>query len=175
VLFIERGVQKGSFMKNTGIPITAQKAAGRYYTPDYLVRTILDLAGYRSSAVLEKHIIDNSCGDGAFLVEIADRYCREFLNAGGTKAGLKRDLARYIHGIEIELSEWGKTVNRLNEIALHYGVNQVEWDILNTDALDAAGFGKKSISLSGIPPMSGFTISTAGLTESSSFGWRSRE
>ena len=45
----------------------AVKQHGRVYTPDYLVRLILDYGGYYGAGLLEKHIIDNSCGDGAFL------------------------------------------------------------------------------------------------------------
>lgn len=48
----------------------AVKKHGRVYTPNFLVCTILDFGGYHSKKILRKHVIDNSCGDGAFLVEL---------------------------------------------------------------------------------------------------------
>lgn len=73
------------------------KHHGRVYTPDYLVRTILDFGNYNGKDIVEKHVIDNSCGDGAFLREIVERYCQQF--HGKT---LKRHLETYIHGIELD-------------------------------------------------------------------------
>ena len=43
------------------------KNIGQVFTPQYLVEEMLDYAGYKNTAIIEKHIIDNSCGDGAFL------------------------------------------------------------------------------------------------------------
>jgi adenine-specific DNA-methyltransferase len=48
--------------------LSDKKVKGRVYTPDYIVCNILDLCGYDGVDILEKHIIDNSCGDGAFFV-----------------------------------------------------------------------------------------------------------
>ena len=50
----------------------AKKHKGRVYTPEYIVKIILDMSHYTDN-VLEKHVIDNSCGDGAFLCEIVNR------------------------------------------------------------------------------------------------------
>ena len=63
-------------MANKKENITTEKANGRVYTPDYIVKNLLDLAGYYEENILKKHVVDNSCGDGAFLVEIVDRYCK---------------------------------------------------------------------------------------------------
>lgn len=46
------------------------------------VHLILDTAGYQGNAILQKHILDNSCGDGAFLCEIVHRYCEIALRNG---------------------------------------------------------------------------------------------
>ena len=47
-----------------------KKSKGRVYTPDYIVNNILDMANYFGDNIFEKHVIDNSCGDGAFICEI---------------------------------------------------------------------------------------------------------
>ena len=53
-----------------------KKTLGQVFTPHYLVCDILNVAGYiTGNDILKNHIIDNSCGDGAFLFEIIKRYC----------------------------------------------------------------------------------------------------
>ena len=49
------------------------------FTPQYIVEDILDRVGYyiignNTSNIRKKHIIDNSCGNGAFLNVIVERY-----------------------------------------------------------------------------------------------------
>ena len=46
------------------------KKFGRVYTPCHIVNLILDFGGYKTTKILRRHVIDNSCGDGAFLIEI---------------------------------------------------------------------------------------------------------
>ncbi len=106
------------------------KHHGRVYTPDYLVRTILDFGNYNGKDIVGKHVIDNSCGDGAFLREIVERYCQQF--HGKT---LRRHLETYIHGIELDGEEREKCVRNLNDIAIKHGVNKVNWDVICADAL----------------------------------------
>lgn len=62
-------------MKNTKQHLTVEKSNGRFYTPNYIVKNILDMSGYYDENILCKNVIDNSCGDGAFLTEIVNRYC----------------------------------------------------------------------------------------------------
>jgi adenine-specific DNA-methyltransferase len=106
------------------------KHHGRVYTPDYLVRTILDFGNYNGKDIVEKHVIDNSCGDGAFLCEIVEMYCQQF--HGKT---LKRHLETYIHGIELDGEERDKCVRNLNDIAIKHGLKKVNWDVICADAL----------------------------------------
>ena len=47
------------------------------FTPHNIVELMLNHIGYiPSNNILDKYIIDNSCGNGAFLCEIADRYIK---------------------------------------------------------------------------------------------------
>lgn len=78
-----------------------RKSKGQVYTPDYLVRNMLDWAGYNGSGILRRHAMDNSCGDGAFICQMSDRYCREFLKTSSNRERLRHELETYIHGIEI--------------------------------------------------------------------------
>ncbi len=42
------------------------KVKGIVYTPKHIVINMLDMLNYSSKHILNKHIIDNSCGEGAF-------------------------------------------------------------------------------------------------------------
>ncbi|MBR7002054.1 MAG: N-6 DNA methylase [Neisseriaceae bacterium] len=132
--------------------INKQKSNGRYYTPFDMVRLILDTAGYRDENILKKHIIDNSCGDGAFLCEIVRRYCKIALRNGYKIEQLQYDLAYYIHGIEIEMIEYQKCIENLNKITQYFGIFQVAWDIKNADALTCQDYNSKMDFVVGNPP-----------------------
>lgn len=130
----------------------AVKRHGRVYTPDYLVRNILDFGGYISSSILQKHVIDNSCGDGAFLQEIVERYCAAFQQVNPSAKQLKVDLETYIHGIELDEFECNKCVDNLNSIASKYGIKEVKWDIVNANTLTIDSFNGKMDFVFGNPP-----------------------
>lgn len=130
------------------------KNQGKIYTPDFIVNNILDLADYRGDVVLGKNVIDNSCGDGAFLREIVDRYCSAFLskNKRPNLKELKTHLEKYIHGIEIDSKEVKKCVDNFNKAVEKFDVYNVKWDIVCGDALDINTFDKKMDFVVGNPP-----------------------
>ena len=49
------------------------KLNGIIYTPDFIVKKILDDIGYNTPAILGKRFVDPACGDGRFLTEAARR------------------------------------------------------------------------------------------------------
>lgn len=53
--------------------------------------------------------MENSCGDGAFLIKIVEKYCEEFLLTNSDIDKLVLELEKYIHGIEIDKIEVEKT------------------------------------------------------------------
>lgn len=107
------------------------------FTHKWVVKTMLDRVGYNKfDSIYEKHIIDNSCGDGAFLSEIVDRYiwsCK-YNNIEETK--IISDLETYIHGIEIDTELCTTTKENLNNIACKYNIHDIQWDIVHSDAVD---------------------------------------
>ena len=126
---------------------------GRIYTPLFIVENILDLVDYNNQKIIGKHIIDNSCGDGAFLIEIVKRYCQNFLNNKKNDIlQLKNHLEKYIHGIEIDRDEYLKCINNLNDEAQKYGVNNINWDILCADTLMVEKYNHKMDYVVGNPP-----------------------
>lgn len=130
----------------------AVKQHGRVYTPDYLVKVILDFGGYDKPTILKKHVIDNSCGDGAFLTEIVRRYCAFFLTQKLDLSKLKHELETYIHGIELDAVECDKCIQNLNKVVEEYGISKVKWDITNADTLTVDRFNAKMDYVVGNPP-----------------------
>ena len=123
------------------------KQHGRVYTPDYLVRQILDFGGYTKEGIIGKHVIDNSCGDGAFLREIVKRYCEVYKGKD-----LKQHLETYIHGIELDYEEKEKCVKALDVIAYNYDAQNINWDIVCADALTVKKHNGKMDYVFGNPP-----------------------
>lgn len=133
------------------------KKRGKFYTPRFLVKIILDYAGYSVGQISCRHIIDNSCGDGAFLEEIVERYCDDFVRLrtvnGCFDAGLlAKELSTYIHGIEISKTECDKCKENLSAIAFKYGVVNVLWDVECSDAMLVSRFNRKMDFVVGNPP-----------------------
>lgn len=132
--------------------IKERKKNGRIYTPLNIVRNILDLSGYTDNNILKKHVIDNSCGDGAFLTEIVERYCKNALKNQISLDSLKKDLSTYIHGIEIEPSECEKCIANLNSVINKYNIPSVFWDIRCADSLTVQEYNGKMDFVLGNPP-----------------------
>ena len=132
--------------------MATKKQSGQVFTPLYLVCDILDIAGYAGVPVLHKHIIDNSCGDGAFLCEIVQRYCTVFLQKFNNLQVLKKELSTYIHGIELDPIAYQQCIDNLNALVQAFHLSDIKWDIRNTDALTISCFDDKMDFVVGNPP-----------------------
>ena len=120
----------------TTVMSKAPKHKGQVFTPDYLVKNILDLCGYtETSAIIDNHIIDNSCGDGAFLVEVAQRFIGAYRLAGYSDDAIKQALETYVHGIELDTDAYIKCIENLTTLSETFNLTGVKWNITNTDAL----------------------------------------
>ena len=139
-------------MRTYSKEITVQKENGRFYTPDFIVDTILNLSGYCGEQLLKKHAIDNSCGDGAFLRRMVRRYCEEALKIKTDLQSLKKELETYIHGIEIEATEHQKCIESMSDVAAEFGVSDVKWDVICADALNITKYDGMMRYVLGNPP-----------------------
>lgn len=129
------------------------KHSGQVFTPGYLVSNILDYCGYSISAkILNKHIIDNSCGDGAFLCEIVIRYCQSFLERNNNLQLLKEELQKYVHGIEIDTDTHKQCIKNLNAVSSRFGLSDVTWDIVEGNALKIREYDGRMDFVVGNPP-----------------------
>ncbi len=132
-----------------------EKRLGQIFTPQYLVCEILDFAGYTISGnILGKHVIDNSCGDGAFLREVVRRYCVAYINDHGArrKKGLAKELETFVHGVEIDRASYSKCLENLDAVAREMRLPNIKWDIRNMDTMSVDCFDGAMDFVVGNPP-----------------------
>lgn len=129
-----------------------KKTIGQVYTPINVVKDILKLVNYHGEIILNKHIIDNSCGNGAFLCEIVKRYIKEYKHKNNTTNGLAKHLSKYIHGLEIDEKTCNECIKNLNYLASLYGIENVKWDIKCADTLYVDTYNGKMDYVVGNPP-----------------------
>ena len=131
-----------------------EKRFGQVFTPPYLVEDILDFAGYGGAVLLQRHAVDNSCGDGAFLVEMARRYCAAFFSAHGEgeKETLARELGQFIHGMEKDAASHTACLARMRQLERDVQLPPVHWDIRCADALHMRDFDGHMDFVIGNPP-----------------------
>jgi adenine-specific DNA-methyltransferase len=108
---------------------------------------MLDNVGFNNKCGIDgKHIIDNSCGNGNFLVEIVKRIFQFIPNID------REYLETYVHGIEIDELAYNEAINRLNKIATEHNISNVKWDVRNSDALRTTDFDNSMDYVVGNPP-----------------------
>lgn len=128
------------------------KHRGKVFTPDYLVIDILNQGHYVEGNINKKHVIDNSCGDGQFMIHIVDRYCKDYLKINNNLKELKNQLEMYIHTIEIEKKALDICKQRCEKVANMYGIFNVNWDFINGDAMKITKFNGMMDFVLGNPP-----------------------
>lgn len=128
------------------------KENGKVYTPQYIVNDILQLSGYYGKHILKKHIIDNSCGDGAFLTEIVKKYCIEAKKHNLSNREISNDLSTYIHGIELDQTMCSLCIKNLNRITNQFDIFGINWDIRCDNTLLVSQYNGKMDYVVGNPP-----------------------
>lgn len=128
------------------------KHSGQVFTPDYLVDLILDEAGYNGADILQKHCIDNSCGDGAFLCEMAARYIKAYMEANADIDRLPSEIFTYIHGVEIDPVAYESCLENLRATCAALGVDCSRFDVRNANTLSLCDFDGKMDFVIGNPP-----------------------
>ena len=122
------------------------------FTPEHVVDTMFEELEYKGDKIRKKHIIDNSCGNGAILKKIVKKYINVCIMCGLSKGETIKELETYIHGIEIDAKLVRETINNLNKIAEEYSLGSVDWDIICDDAMFVSYFDNKMDYVIGNPP-----------------------
>lgn len=128
------------------------KKKGQIFTPQYIVEIMLDYIDYNGKDIICKHIVDNSCGNGAFLKVIVDRYCSVAIQNNIVLNDLKEQLETFIHGIDIDKNVLIECKHSLDNIANQYGLSSVKWDLYNESSLSFTKFNGNMDYVVGNPP-----------------------
>lgn len=105
-----------------------QKELGAVYTPLHIVNTILDEINYHEN-IYHKKIIDPSCGDGAFLIVVVERFIMDCLNHQLHKNKIVELLEENIIGFDIDEKAVSKCIDNLNLISEKFEIHDVKWNI----------------------------------------------
>lgn len=128
------------------------KDLGQVYTPAHIVADVLDSAKYVGEFILHKHIMENSCGNGAFLVEIVTRYIEQSKSLNISNDQIKIDLETYIHAIDIDQNNVIYCIDRLNEFVNEFGIPNIAWDFTVGDSLSISKYDNSMDFVVGNPP-----------------------
>lgn len=96
------------------------KILGQVFTPSWIISEILDLVGYKNEDILDKYILEPSSGDGAFLLEIVNRYINVCVAKKIETHEIKERLEEYIYGVELDEVEYIKSIQNLKQINQTY-------------------------------------------------------
>lgn len=115
--------------------ISNKKFNGVVYTPSWIVKAILDNIDYTQN-IYNKKIIDPACGDGAFLSIAVDRFINSAKKAKNNNNETKNLIENNIYGFDIDKNAIQKCKSNLNNIAKKYNINNINWNIIETDSLN---------------------------------------
>ncbi|MXN88471.1 Eco57I restriction-modification methylase domain-containing protein [Pasteurella canis] len=104
------------------------------FTPENYVKELLDSVGYCKN-IVNKTILENSCGDGNILVEVVKRYIEEAMKLKYSNEKIKKLLENNIYGFEFDKVQFRRCIHRLNLVTEENGIQNVKWKIYNEDYL----------------------------------------
>lgn len=122
------------------------------FTPKQVTDIMLNELGYRGIKIRKKHVIDNSCGNGAILKEVVRIYINVCIMCNLSKEETIVELETYIHGIEIDEKLCQETIENLNKVVEEYSLRDIKWDILNADTMDIHIYDNMMDYVIGNPP-----------------------
>ena len=104
------------------------------FTPDGIVDKMLALANFEDN-LYEKRTLENSCGDGKILAKIVSAYIESGRKNLLSDRAIIATLETNITAFDIDKEQVKKCKSNLAEIALLYGLRDVEWNIICGDFL----------------------------------------
>lgn len=104
------------------------------FTPAETVNYMLDLLDYCED-VFNKTIIDNSCGNGNFLIEIVRRFIADASKQNMSKRKIKDALEKCIFGCDLDQACVDSCIENLDKVASDHGFKNINWCISKCDGL----------------------------------------
>ena len=114
--------------------VESNKEKCQKFTPDEMVRVMLDLAGYTHD-LMGKKVLEYSFGSGNILIRIVQRYIETSKKTGASAIEITKGLATDIIGIEYDKNLYNKCIERLNKVVKEYSLPKVEWALYWDDTL----------------------------------------
>jgi len=108
---------------------TKEKLTGKVYTPRFVVDKILDDICFVGKNILGKTILDPACGDGRFLMAVAERIIKN-----SELSDLKLNLEK-IYGWDIDKQAINECINSLNTLVKDYSI-AINWNIKVYNSLE---------------------------------------
>ncbi|KXT88313.1 Eco57I restriction-modification methylase domain-containing protein [Streptococcus oralis] len=105
------------------------------FTPEKYVHFMLDKVEYDGKNILKKYFLENSVGEGNILCVAIKRYIEVALKHRYSTSSIKSDLEKYFVAFEIDPQLKENCLRNLDNIALEYGIREVNWQILSDDYL----------------------------------------
>ncbi len=122
------------------------------FTPEHVVDTMFEELEYKGDKIRKKHVIDNSCGNGAILKKVVRTYIHVCIMSGLSKEETISELETYIHGIEIDEILYFNCLDNLNSLAEEYSLFNINWDIQKGDTMDIHKYDNMMDYVFGNPP-----------------------
>jgi len=122
-----------------------KKLLGQVYTPIHIVEKILKDSGFYELDFRYQTILDPACGDGRFLISIA-----QYIIENSEKDDLKQNLEN-IHGWDIDADAIAACRHNLDALVKPYSLN-IDWKLQNLDALRQIDRREKFDLIVGNPP-----------------------
>lgn len=104
------------------------------FTPADIVKYMLDKIDYTDN-IFGKRIVDNSCGTGNILIEVAERFITDAKKLGKRKSTIKKGLESCVFGYDVDTKMVEVCIKNLDEVAKRFGLSDVQWSIYNNDGL----------------------------------------
>jgi len=105
-----------------------EKLTGQIFTPDFIVKKILDDVNFKNKTCLGKTILDPACGDGRFLCEVAERIIK-FSSENKLKENLEK-----IQGWDIDKVALEDARKNLNKFIEDFKF-KINWKLIQKDTL----------------------------------------
>ncbi|WP_033379013.1 class I SAM-dependent DNA methyltransferase [Mesomycoplasma moatsii] len=103
------------------------KEKGQVFTPNWIVKEMIEFCDIDDITKIK--IIDNSCGDGAFICEIAKQIISK------NPKNIKDILENNIIGIELDTVAYNQCIKKLKEIEKENRLPKINWNINNDNTL----------------------------------------
>lgn len=113
------------------------KTKYQIFTPDHIVEKMLDSVNYTNPSVLNKKVLENSCGNGNILIALVKRYLDISIQNNFSLEKIKTQLESNFFGVEKDDLLFKECIKRLNNLCEKYNIFNVNWNIITGDGLTA--------------------------------------